>query len=269
MKTKIGAWLLVVTIFLGAALPAFASQGFADEYYRVQDMAGLLSLDEKTALLERLDAISVRQSVDVIVVTTDGLDGYGVGAYAEHAFEDCNFGYGADKDGVLLLISMEERDWYIMTHGYGITAFTNAGIQYIGKQIKSDLSDGNYAAAFDTFARLCDDFITQARTDAPYDRSTLPRESLSLIWIPVSIGIGVVIALFVVGSMKGKLKTVRAQTVANSYIKAGSLHVTESRDLFLYTTVTQTAKPKNEPDSGSSTHESSSGGTYGGGGGKF
>lgn len=266
MKRKIGAWLLVLVLCFGTTLPAFAADGFADEFYRVQDTARLLSPDEETALLERLDEISVRQSMDVVVMTTDGLDGYGVGAYAKRAFEDCNFGYGAEKDGVLLLISMEERDWYILTHGYGMTAFTNAGIQYIGGQMKNDLSDGNYAAAFETFAAMCDDFITQARAGAPYDRSTLPREPLSWIWVPISVGIGLVIALGVVGSMKGKLKSVRAQTAANGYVKTDSLRITESRDLFLYTTVTQTAKPKNEPDNDGSD---SSGGDYGGGGGKF
>ncbi len=267
MKQKIGAWLLILILCLGAAPPAFAAGGFADEFYRVQDTARLLSPDEEEALLARLDEISVRQSMDVVVLTTDGLDGYGVGAYAKRAFEDCHFGYGDEKDGVLLLISMEDRDWYILTHGYGMTAFTNAGIQYIGEQMKSDLSDGNYAAAFDTFAALCDDFITQARTGTPYDQSTLPHEPLSWIWIPISLGIGLVIALGVVGSMKGKLISVRAQTAANSYVKTDSLRVTESRDLFLYTTVTQTARPKNEPDNDSGSD--SSGGDYGGGGGKF
>ncbi len=33
---------------------------------------------------------------------------------------------------------------YISTCGYGITVFTDAGIQYIGEQIKEDLSDGDF-----------------------------------------------------------------------------------------------------------------------------
>lgn len=72
-------------------------------------------------------------------------------------------------------------------------------------------------------------------------------------------------------NMKGKLKTVRFQPAANSYMKAGSMNITESRDMFLYNTVTRTAKPKaNDSDSeGSSTHTSSSGSTHGGGGGSF
>lgn len=53
-------------------------------------------------------------------------------------------------------------------------------------------------------------------------------------------------------------------------MKAGSMNITESRDMFLYNTVTRTAKPKdNDSGGGSSTHTSSSGSTHGGGGGKF
>ena len=181
-----------------------------------------------------------------------------------------NFGYGESKDGALLLISVEDNDWYISTCGYGITVFTDAGIEYIGKQIKGDLSDGNFAGAFDKFAYLCDDFITQARTGEPYDVKNLPKEPLSLIWIPIAIVAGFILSLIIVGRMKAKLKTVRFQPAANSYMKAGSMNITESRDLFLYNTVTRTAKPKdNDSGGGSSTHTSSSGSTHGGGGGKF
>ena len=269
MKKKLTALLFVLVLCLCMAIPAFAADGFADEYYRVNDLADLLTDREEEALLQKLDEISQRQRMDVTVVTVKDLDGYASAAeYADAVYEYCRYGYGAEKDGLLLLISMEDRDWAVSTCGYGITAFTDAGIDYISKQIKSDLSDGNYAAAFDTYASLCDEFITQARSGSPFDKGNLPREPLSIIWIPISIVIGVVPALIVVGSMKGKLKTVRAQAAANSYLKKDSLAISESSDLFLYHTVTRSKKEKNN-GSGSSTHTSSSGTTHGGGSGKF
>ena len=181
-------------------------------------------------------------------------------------------GFGAEeRDGLLLLISMENRKWYISTTGYGITAFTDAGIQYIGNKLQEPLSDEDYAAAFNTFAELCDDFITEARTGTPYDSSNMPKEPMKRGWILVAIIVGFILSFITVGNMKGKLKTVRFQPAANSYMKAGSMNITESRDMFLYNTVTRTAKPKaNDSDSeGSSTHTSSSGSTHGGGGGSF
>lgn len=270
MKKKITALIFALALCLCTALPTFAANdGFADEYYRVNDLADLLTDSEEAALLEKLDEISLRQEMDVTVATVEDLEDYSTAAeYADDFYEFCSFGYGANNDGVLLLISTEDRDWAISTCGYGITAFTDAGIEYIGKQMKDDLSDGNYPAAFGTYAKLCDEFITQAKNGTPYDNGNLPREPLSMIWIPISIVIGVILALTIVGVMKGKLKTVRSQAAANSYMKKDSLAVTESSDLFLYHTVIRSGKEK-DSGSGSSTHTSSSGTTHGGGSGKF
>lgn len=72
------------------------------------------------------------------------------------------------------------------------------------------------------------------------------------------------------GENEKKLKSVRLQPAAGSYVKKNSMQITQSRDLFLYKTLGRTEKPKSEDRSGgSSTHSSSSGKTHGGGGGKF
>ena len=246
MKKKILTLLFSLILCLCIVTPAFAAQtdGFASEYERVQDLAGLLSGNEESLLVTKLNELSERQKMDIVVLTTDTLDGKTPRDYADDIYDYGNFGYGESKDGALLLISIEDNDWYISTCGYGITVFTDAGIEYIGKQIKGDLSDGNFAGAFDKFADLCDDFITQARTGEPYDVKNLPKEPLSLIWIPIAIVVGFVLSLIIVGNMKAKLKTVRFQAAASNYIKDNSLNINERRDLFLYNTVTRTAKQK-------------------------
>ena len=263
MKKKITAMIFALILCLCAVTPAFAanSDGFVGECNRLNDAANLLTDSEEAELLAKLDEISLRQQMDVTVATVTNLGNCNTATEcADEVYEFSSFGYGQSKDGLMLLISAEERDWAISTCGYGITAFTDAGIEYIGKQMKSDLSDGNYASAFNTYADLCDEFITQARSGSPYDKGSLPRESLSIIWLPISV---------VIGSMKGKLKSVQSQAAANSYMKKDSHNVTESADLFLYHNMTRTEKKKESSSEGSSTHTSSSGTTHGGGSGKF
>nr|WP_294680737.1 TPM domain-containing protein [uncultured Anaerotignum sp.] len=270
MKKKILGVLFSLILCLCAAVPAFAeTEGFASEYLRVQDLAELLTEDQEAALLDKVNEISERQKMDIVILTVDSLEGEPVQDFADDFYDYCEFGYGEDRDGLLLLISMEERDCYISTCGYGITAFTDFGIDYICQEIVGDLGDENYAAAFDTYANLCDDFITQAREGKPFDKGSLPKEPLAWFWIPVSIGFGFVVALIVVGVMKSQLKTVRFQAAAGDYMKKGSLDVREKRDMFLYSNVSRTAKPKDNDSGGSSTHTSSSGTTHGGGGSKF
>lgn len=274
MKKRISMILMLLVLCFSMAVPAFATggaedkDGFVDEYYRLQDLADVLTEEETSELQKLLDEMSVHLKFDMAIVTVYNLEGCTVQDYADDWYDYCEFGYGSNKDGALLLISMEERDWHISTCGYGITAFTDAGITYIGEQMGDDLSAGNYAEAFRTFVRFGNQFVTQARDGDPFDKSDLPKKPLSAIWIAISLAIGFGVAKIVVGSMKGQLKTVRAQAAASSYVREGSMNVTESRDLFLYHKVDRTEKSKNN-SSGSSTHKSSSGTRHGGGGGKF
>lgn len=204
MKKKIISLLLVLALCLGMTFSVSAedAEGFANDYCRVQDMAGLMTDSEEAKLNDILDELSIRQKMDVVVVTTNTLDEKTVQEYADDIYDYGNFGYGQDKDGILLLISLgEENDCYISTCGYGITAFTDAGIKYISKEMTSDLKDENYFSAFQTFSELCDEFITQARNGKPYDRKSLPKEPLSPIWILISLGVGVVLSLIIVGKI--------------------------------------------------------------------
>ena len=246
-----------------------------DTRERVVDMAELLSDSDKTALLSKLDEISERQKMDIVVLTVNTLDGKTPRDYADDFYDYNGYGFGENKDGILLLVSMEDRDWWISTTGYGITALTDAGIEYISKKFLSDLSDGDYAQAFTTYAELCDQFITQAKTGEPYDTGNLPKEPFNVAWnILVAFVIGLVVAFVVTNIMKKQLKTVQLKSEANNYVKSNSMIVTENRDLFLYNQVSRRARPK-ETDNrsgssgGSSTHTSSSGSSHGGGGGKF
>ena len=81
--------------------------------------------------------------------------------------------------------------------------------------------------------------------------------------------IGLMLSFVTVGKMKAKLTTVRAQAAANSYMKNGSMNITDSREMFLYKNVTRTKRSSESSGGGSSTHTSSSGTSHGGGGGKF
>ena len=267
VKKRILTVLFALLLCMVVVIPTFA----ASDLPRLVDNADLLTDSEESTLLSKLNEISERQQADVVVVTADTLDGKTPMDYADDFYDYNGYGFGADKDGVLLLVSLEDRDWWMSTTGYGITAITDAGIEYISEKFLSDLSDGDYADAFTTYAELCDDFFTQARSGQPYDTGHMPKQPFNIARnLLIALIVGFVIALIATGVMKGKLKTVRFQSAASNYVKANSMNVTESRDMFLYSHVDRRAKPKDtDSSSGSSTHTSSSGSTHGGGGGKF
>lgn len=265
MKKRITAILTAILLCLACAVPVLAETS-----PRLMDEAGLLDSQQQEELLTTLDEISERELVDVIIVTTNSLGEKTAQEYADDYFIDHGYGQGEDGDGILFLIDMGDRNWAIATHGYAIQAFTDAGQAYIMDIVKPYLSDGDYNEAFQMFAAECDDFIMQSDEAEPYDTGNLPKE-------PFDVGghllgalvIGLAGGFVVTGSMRRKLKTVRKQEQAASYVRKGSLNVTRREEYFLYSTVSKSAKPKDEDSGGSSTHTSSSGDTFGGSSGKF
>lgn len=280
---KIISVIFALILVLSSVSLAFAAE---DHPNYVVDNANLLTDDQEDALNERLKTLSENEEFTVAVVTTDDTDGKSIQDFADDTYDYGGYGYGDDNDGVLLVISMAERDWYITTCGFGITAFTDDGIDDVGDQMVNYLSDGDYAGAFEVFAEVSEKYIKDAKAgishddnyddnydydgdDAAYYGSAFVI--VGVRGILIALGVGFVISGIVVLVMRGKLKSVRSKTEANSYVKPNSMNITASSDTFLYSNVTCTARPKNDSSSGSdsSTHTSSSGTTHGGGGGKF
>lgn len=264
--------LLFLTMFSQTAFGKKNEQTESGQFSRVVDEAGLLSTREEEKLEEELAEISERQQCDVAVVTVNGLNGRSARNYADDFYDEHGYGMGADADGILLLIGMETREWYITTCGFGARALTDDGITYISEKFLPNLSDGDYADAFKTYADLCDQFLTQAKKGTSYDGSRMPKEKMGMIWIPISAAIGFVLALLTAGAMRMQLKSVRSQTAAASYIKPGSRKLRVSRDIFLYRNVIKRERPKEHHEGGgggSSMHTSSSGRSHGGSGGHF
>ena len=247
---------MILVLLLSLCLPVFAQQP------RLVDDADLLTDAEEQTISEELDDISQRLEMDVVIVTVNSLEGETATAFADDYFDYNGYGMGTGRDGILFLISMEDRDWAISTSGSGIAAFTDNDQEYIMNGIMSDLSAGYYYDAFRGFISGCDDSYWQTGDEYPDDDDdSFPFFAYLLI----SAAIGFVVALIATGVMKGKLKSVRRQVAADNYLRQDSLQITEARDIFLYHTVTQRAKPKET----SSTHVSSSGRTHGGSSGKF
>ena len=263
MTKKITTILLVLVISILSCTPAFA----AEKPYFVDDAALVI---DGTAVENALKAVSDKHNLDVVVVTTYSTDGLSNMAYADDYFDYNGYGRGENRDGLLMLINMSTSEAWISTSGYGITAFTDAGIEYIGKQVSALLGDSQYEQAFIKFAELCDDFIATAKAGTPYDVDTLPKDPFNFTKSAlIALGIGLVAALIFTGKMKGELKTVRKQAAAANYERPGSLNIVAANEYFLYSHVDRVKRESSSSGGGSSTHTSSSGRTHGGGGFKF
>ena len=129
MKKRIFALIFAVLTVVMLTINVAAE----DEYYRLQDLTEvpLLNESENAEIMALLDEVSERQGMDIAILTVDAVEeGLTVEQDATEWYE--YLGYG--EDGVMLYISMEESDWYYLTKGFGITAITDAGIDYISEK---------------------------------------------------------------------------------------------------------------------------------------
>ena len=286
MKNKLISLVLLLCLLI--CLPCSA---LADSDTLLYDYEGLLSGDEADSIATALEDASREYGMTVAILTVDSLDGKSAEEYADDFYDDNGLGEGEDGDGLLLLVSMSERKWHISTKGYAIYAFPDYYLDSIGDDITPFLADGDCYAAFDTFIEDCRYYLAADMEDEGYEdrRDNYSDEDFydfsgvetnsgpRMIWIPIAIGVGLVVALIAMSIMKRGMKSVKMQSTAADYVRAGSFSLSESRDVFLYTTVSKTPRPKDDDQQGgigaggnfSSTHMSGGGSVHGGRGGSF
>ena len=269
MKRKIITIIVSLIFCMTLALPAAAMDG-EEHPPRLVDEAELLTNDEESSLADKLDAVSDKWQCDVAIVTVDSLGSKTATEFADDYFDYNGYGYGDNDDGIMLVISMENRDWAITTHAFGIEAFTDAGQEYIMNKVIPPLGNESYSSAFSIFADQCDDFLEKARAGEPYDSHNLPKEShakLYILWIIPCLIAGAILAFVLTIKEKKSLKSVMKKAGAREYI--GKVEINEKHDKFLYRNLDKVLIHDDDDDSGSSTHVSSSGETHGGSSGKF
>lgn len=255
----------IMSVFLGFSVSSAAGKK------SVIDDAGLIKASDEKELDKKIKNIQ-KDKFDVVILTVKSLDGKSAQDYADDYYDNNDYGLDNEKSGVLFLVSKGDRKYHISTKGAGIKAFTDYGIGRIKEEIKPYLSDGDYFNACDEFLNITKDFVKAYKEGTPYDTDNPYNEEIDYVILEViALVIAFVIALISVGIMRLRMNTAKPKGTAMEYIKKGSFKLTSEKDIFMYSTVTKTAKPKDNDNSagGSTTHVSSSGSEHGGGGGSF
>ena len=255
----------IMSVFLGFSVSSAAGKK------SVIDDAELIKASDEKELDKKIKNIQ-KDKFDVVILTVKSLDGKSAQDYADDYYDNNDYGLDNEKSGVLFLVSKGDRKYHISTKGAGIKAFTDYGIGRIKEEIKPYLSDGDYFDACDEFLNITKDFVKAYKDGTPYDTDNPYNEEIDYVILEViALVIAFVIALISVGIMRLRMNTAKPKGTAMEYIKKGSFKLTSEKDIFMYSTVTKTAKPKDNDNSagGSTTHVSSSGSEHGGGGGSF
>lgn len=214
------------------------------------DEADLLTQTQEQELLHKLKTNSDTYQVAFTIATVESLDGQSPERFASLYYNSRHFGYGENRDGVLLLVSMEFRDYYILSNGLGGEAVSVDETEDIGESVAAYLGDGDYVAAFNEFVDQCVYQVDGEINGFPF---AFVKNLL------ISLGIGLALALIVTLVMKSKLKSVRKQPGATEYTKPGSMEITMANDFFLYHTINRRKKENNASNSAGTVQHGSGG----------
>ncbi len=254
---------LLWVVFLMIMCLTFGSQfAFAFEISNVTDTAGVLTATQETELSEALFALENEYDMAILAVIEEEFYSYDAQSSADDWYDDYAYGNGHGGDGILLYVSLTEREYHFSTCGEGISVFSDDAIGYLKQEVEPYLRADDYYGAILTYANTVEEVLLMADSGTDY---------VGTDWTYVAVVIGgavlvtFVIAFIMMGIQLSKMNTAVADDYAKNYVKEGSYHLDVARDIFLYSRVTKVKKET----SNSSTHTSSSGRTHGGGGGSF
>lgn len=251
MKKRISSLLAVMALALFLCVPALAAGFDEAELYFVTDEAGLLSEQEWSDLEARAEEISLKYKCGVYIIAVDNFanyaDGNDVVEAAKNLYREYSLGYGGERSGVLLLLSMAERDYDLLAYGYGNTAFTDYGKDQLAEKFLDNFKDDDWYGGFQDYLEKSGSMLKSAREGHPLDVDSNPL--IRPAGIGISLLVGCVAAFVIaVGVSDRMMKSVSAKTKADTYLIAGSVEITGREDHFTHTTETRT---KIEKSSGS------------------
>ena len=275
----------LISLFLSLLLLTSVTLGVSAEERRILDNADLLDAAEEADLEEQSRLLRETYGMDVVILTINSLDGARPQDYADDYYDANSYGCGEEKSGLLLLLSMEERDWYISTCGEAIYALTDYGIQQVGDEMLTGFGT-SYGSGFQMFMEALPEYFEAYQNGAPLDgyadysgdyyhgdqEEVVYYEEEFTPSVELSFLLGLVVAGISVLIMRIGMNTKRPRRSAAGYMQENSFQMRQQQDLFLYSNVSKVRRQENKPSGsggGSSVHSSSSGRSHGGGGGKF
>ena len=236
---------LILTIPVGAA--DFVLPNVVDE-------AGLLTDTQWQELEQQAQSISQQYGVGVYAVAVDDYRDYTYG----NLYDAADFFYqGAEEQSLILLLSMDARDYVILAYGdYAQYAFNDAGLDAMEEYFLDDFGSDDWYTGLADYVSWSADYLETAEAGNPYSAQNIPmsasqRSSAIMTRVAVIFLVPLVIAGGYILILSSRMKSVASAVEANAYV-SGDLNLNRSNDLYIRTTTTRERIEK-ESRSGSSS----------------
>ena len=250
--------ILALMLLTGTAASAESAQKLP---YYVSDTANLVP-DQWQKLETAAERVSEQYGCGVYIVTLQDYRDYGsyssMRSFSEDFYNRYHLGIGEKQNGILLVLSMAERDYSLIAYGSDAHyAFTDYGKTMLENSFLDDFRRDDWNGGFSDYISGCEQLLSRAADGNPVDVSYESRSGIpSELSNGIIIGVPLLVSFGACEGMKRRMKPVKPQSRADEYIVPGGIHFNLKRDVFVNRTVSRTVIRTENRDS-----------HYGGGGG--
>ena len=231
MKRNLSIFILLALLVTLLVLPVQAEAQLA----YVTDAAGLLSDTQRQTLETLSSSLSEQYDCGVYIVTVDDFTEYGSGDVYEVTYgiyHEYELGMGADRDGLLLLLSMDTREFALFVYGDGAEyAFDAYGQEMLEGEFLPRFKDNDWYGGFEAYVKTCGSYLASAAAGEPV------REGHGMTILICILG-SFLVSLIVVTILKAGMKNVEKAQQADQYL-SGELKLDQKHDQFIKTTRTR------------------------------
>jgi len=247
---------LVLLLLIALAVPVSA----AGTPYIIDD-ADLLTPEEEMELNGIARQIADTYRIGIYIMTVPNYHTYGreyeIFDVLWNYYHDNNLGCGPNREGMILMLSMAERDYATFFYGDRTEyAFNSYGQEELESYFLDDLGYDDWYHGFSNYLYASENFLARAEAGDPVRESPWP---MALMFV----GIACFLSFIVTMIQWSKMKNVAPGRNASHYA-AGGLNLTRQRDQFLHRSVR-----RRKIETSSSHGHSHSGGGGSGRSGKF
>ena len=210
----------------------------------VSDYAGLLSDYERQSLSDEAAQLSEQYDCGVYIVIVGDYREFvngNIETFTEEVFHSYGLGRGESENGVILGMSMDDRDYDIYAHGdFGNYAFTDYGKEQLADSFLDNFRRDDWTGGFRDFVRNSGELMRRAKNGEPVDQwiSDEPEEHFGVIELFICLIVGLITGGATVGGMKKQMKTAVEQTRASGYVPKGGVNLRVQSDQFVNRVVT-------------------------------
>ena len=262
MFLGIGLGILLPFSVLASADTSSVSE--SEEMSWVFDDYGLLDDTEQEELNQELEDIYDEYGYDaVLLISPDVGEDQDYRKYATEFMQENDIGAGDTHEGMCIFHQPDARNITIVFRGETQDDFSESVQDKMLNKCKKYLKAEDPVSGYQSLIadlRTGLDRISEGKSVRLMDVSERPYAvqfliNLVLCFLVMAVPTGLMTWLQV-----RKMKTRMPQANANAYTADGGLDLCEKRDLFLYSTVSRTAKPKKDDKNDGSSGSFSSGG---------